>query len=94
MSFSSFSTTANQSMCRVPMANTSLVSLSVADPDPLGSGNRCLFDPSIRDPGWVKSQDPEPFFRVKILKFFYADPGSGMENNSDPGWEKVGSGPG
>jgi hypothetical protein len=26
---------------------------SVADPDP-------GFDPSIRDPGWVKSQDPDP----------------------------------
>jgi hypothetical protein len=31
-----------------------------------GSGIRCLFDPWIRDPGWVKSQDP--------------DPGSGMNN--------------
>ena len=37
--------------------------ISVADPD-LGSG--CLFDPWIRDLGWVKSQDP--------------DPGSGMNN--------------
>jgi serine/threonine protein kinase len=25
-----------------------------------GSGIRCLFDPGIRDPGWVKSQDPDP----------------------------------
>jgi hypothetical protein len=25
-----------------------------------GSGIRCLFDPWIRDPGWVKSQDPDP----------------------------------
>jgi hypothetical protein len=50
----------------------------------------------IRDPGWVKSNDPESgsgmknpdhiseiletiFFLVKILKFFDADPGSGME---------------
>jgi hypothetical protein len=32
----------------------------------LGSGIRCLFDPWIRDPGWVKSQDP--------------DLGSGMNN--------------
>jgi hypothetical protein len=23
-----------------------------------GSGIRCLFDPEIRDPGWVKNQDP------------------------------------
>jgi hypothetical protein len=29
---------------------------SVADPGP---GNRC-FDPWIRDPGWVKNQDPDP----------------------------------
>jgi hypothetical protein len=30
-----------------------------------------------------------------VLKFFDADPGSGMEKNSDPGWKKlkkVGSG--
>jgi hypothetical protein len=56
---------------------------------------------SPRDPGWVKSQDPDPgipgsginnlyrifesletIFWVKILKFFY----------SDPGWKKFGSG--
>jgi hypothetical protein len=43
-------------------------STSVADPDPI-SGIRCLFDPWIRDPGWVESQHP--------------DPGSGM-NNPDP----------
>ncbi len=30
---------------------------SVADPDP---GIRCLFDPWIRDPGWVESQHPDP----------------------------------
>jgi len=30
---------------------------SVADP---GSGTRCLFDPWIRDPGWVESQHPDP----------------------------------
>jgi hypothetical protein len=29
---------------------------------------------------------------VKIVKFFDADPGSGMERNLDPGWEKFGSG--
>ncbi len=38
---------------------------SGADQDP-GSGIRCLFDPWIRDPGWVESQHP--------------DPGSGMNN--------------
>jgi hypothetical protein len=34
------------------------------------------------------------FFGVKILKFFDADPGSGMEKVwiRDPGWKKVGSG--
>jgi hypothetical protein len=25
-----------------------------------GSGIRCLFDPWIWDPGWVKIQDPDP----------------------------------
>ncbi len=25
-----------------------------------GSGIRCLFDLWIRDPGWVKNQDPDP----------------------------------
>ncbi len=52
------------------------------------------------DPGWVKSKDPDPgwttrimfprahkpFFWVKILKLFDADPGW---KNSDPGWKKV-----
>jgi hypothetical protein len=49
------------------------------------------FDPWIRDPGWLKSQDPDPgsgmnnpdhisksletIFWVKIFKFFDADPG-------------------
>jgi hypothetical protein len=34
------------------------------------------------------------FFWVEILKFFDADPGSGMELGRiwDPGWKKVGSG--
>jgi hypothetical protein len=58
-----------------------------------GSGIWSLFDPRIRDPGWVLSPDPgsgmnnpdhmseslETIFWVKILKFFDADPGSGME---------------
>ncbi len=59
---------------------------------------RGLFDPWIRDPGWVTYQDPgygsgmnnqdhiseclETFFWVKILKFF----------DADPGWKKFGSG--
>jgi hypothetical protein len=75
-----------------------------------GSGIRCLFDPWIRDPGWVKNQDPvrdgkksgsgsgmnnpdhiseslETIFGLKILKFFYSDPGSGIRDGkySDPG---------
>ncbi len=55
-----------------------------------GSGVRCLFDPCIRDPGWAKirirmnnpdhiSKSIETFFSVRILKFFDADPRSGME---------------
>jgi hypothetical protein len=56
------------------------------------SGIRCLFDPWIRDPGWVniriRDEQPGSYFRelaikiifwVKILKFFNGDPGSGME---------------
>jgi hypothetical protein len=62
-----------------------------------GSGIRCLFDPWIRDPGWVKksgsgsgmnnldhiSESLEHFLGVKILKFFDADAGSGI-NILDP----------
>ncbi len=48
---------------------------SVADPDP-GSGIRCLFDPWIRDPGWVKNQGPDP------------GSGSGM-NNPDHNYESL-----
>jgi hypothetical protein len=58
---------------------------SVADP--------VTFLPWIRDPGWVKSLDPDPdeqpesyfselknnFFGVKILYFFDEDSGSDME---------------
>jgi hypothetical protein len=62
-----------------------------------GSGSRIrrLFDPWIRDPGWVKksgsgfwinnpehiSESLEIIFWVKILKFF----------DVDPGWKKFGS---
>ncbi len=62
---------------------------------------RCFFDPRIRDPGWVKNNNPdhisenlETIFWDKILQFFDADPGFGMEiiriqdprwKNSDPG---------
>jgi hypothetical protein len=58
-----------------------------------GSGIRCLFDPWIRDPGWVKklgsgsgmndpdhiSESLETIFWFKIFKFFDEDPGSEME---------------
>jgi hypothetical protein len=59
-----------------------------------GSGIRCLIDPWIRNPEWVKksgsgsgmnnpdlmSESLEKVFSsVKILKFFDADPVSGME---------------
>jgi hypothetical protein len=59
------------------------------------------------DPGWVKSQDPDPMNNqdhisesletiswVKIRNSFMQirDPESGMEKKSDPGWKKFGSG--
>jgi hypothetical protein len=73
-----------------------LISARSVDPDP-ASGIRWLFDPWIRDPGWVKNQDPgsgmnipdliskssETILWVKILKLFDADPGSGI-NILDP----------
>jgi hypothetical protein len=75
---------------------------SVADPDPR-SGIRAFL--THRDPRWVKNQDPDPggatriifprackpFLWVKILKFFDADPGSGMEHIRirDPGLKKI-----
>jgi hypothetical protein len=41
------------------------------------------------------SDSLETFFWVKIIKFFDADPGSGMEKNRirDSGWEKSDPGP-
>jgi hypothetical protein len=40
------------------------------------------------------SESLESVFCVKLLKFFDADPGSGMEKirNRDPVWKKFGSG--
>ncbi len=73
-----------------------------AFPQCCGSGIRCLFDPWNRDPRWVKirvrirDEQPGSYFRdletifwVKILKFFDADPGSGMGKIwiRDPGWK-------
>ncbi len=56
-------------------------------------GILCLFDPWIRDPGMGERNNPDLIFEsletifwgFKILKFFYADPESGMKKNSDPG---------
>jgi hypothetical protein len=28
---------------------------------------RCFFDPWVRDPGWVKNQDPDPGTGMNIL---------------------------
>jgi hypothetical protein len=44
----------------------------------------------IRDeqPGSFFLELRNHFFLVKILEFYDADPGSGMEKNSDPGWKK------
>jgi hypothetical protein len=56
--------------------------IGIRDP---GSGIWCLFDLWIRDPGSgmnnpdIISESLKTIFWVKILKFFKADPGSGME---------------
>jgi hypothetical protein len=49
---------------------------------------RCLFDPWIRYPGWIKkiririrNEQPESYFGLKYLEFFDAVPGSEMEKN-------------
>jgi hypothetical protein len=56
------------------------------DPDP-----RSGF--GVNNPDHI-SECLEAIFWVKILKFFDADPGSGMERIRirDPGWKKLGSG--
>ncbi len=55
----------------------------------LGSGAPC-----IRDPGWVKSQDPDPVSRTNNpdhiffgLKYF-----DSLMRIRDPGWKQFGSG--
>jgi hypothetical protein len=62
-------------------------------------GKKSASGSGIRDeqPGSYFLELRNHFFGVKIykiLKFFDADPGSGMETVRirDPGWEKVGSG--
>jgi hypothetical protein len=69
---------------------------SVADPDP-GFGAVLTPGSGIRDeqPGSYFQELRNHFFGVKlykILKFFDADPGSGMETIRirEPGWKKVG----
>ncbi len=75
------------------------VEYSVENPDP-ESGAFLTPGSGIQDPGWVKNRNPDPgwtlgsyfrelknIFQLKILKFFDADPGSGMEKIRirDPG---------
>jgi hypothetical protein len=61
-----------------------------------GMGRKSASGSGIRDeqPGSYFLELQKPFFWVKILKFFDADPGSGMETVRirDPGWIIVGSG--
>jgi hypothetical protein len=88
--------------CRISVLVTVLICLADFLYQCCGSGYwiRCLFDPWIQDPGWVKSQ-PGSYFSelrnhflgLKILKFLHTDPGglkkfgSGMEKRRirDPG---------
>ncbi len=77
---------------------------SVADPGSgafltpgSGMGRKSASGSGIRDeqPRSYFLELRNHFFGVKILKFFDADPGSGMETVvriRDPGWKKVGSG--
>jgi hypothetical protein len=56
-----------------------------------------MIDPWIRDPGWVKSKDPDPGWKKLgsgIRDGKNSDPGSGMGKPRirDPGWRKFGSG--
>jgi hypothetical protein len=45
-----------------------------------GSGIRCLFDLWIRDPRWVKNQEPDP----DLGSGAFLTPGSGIGTNQDP----------
>jgi hypothetical protein len=49
------------------------ITTSDADPDP-GSEIKCLFDPWIWDPGWVKNQDQDQDQRTTRITFD-VDPG-------------------
>jgi hypothetical protein len=80
-----------------------ICSCSVADPDP-GSGNGCLFDPWIRDPGWVESQHPDPesgmnnpdhiFKSLETIFFYFFGVKILKFFDGDPGsgWRQFGSG--
>jgi hypothetical protein len=62
-----------------------------------GSGIRCLFDPWIRDPGWVKSQVPDPGFGSELNNLDHIS--ESLETifwvkilkffDADPGWKKI-----
>jgi hypothetical protein len=47
-----------------------LVVHNIAEPDP-GSGILCLFDPWIREPGWIKNsfriRDPDPRWTTRLI---------------------------
>jgi hypothetical protein len=58
---------------------SSHLSSSVADPDPgSGMGKKSGFGSGMSNPDHI-SESLETIFWVKILKFFDADPGSGLE---------------
>jgi hypothetical protein len=69
-----------------------------------GSGIRCLFDPWIRDPGWVESQHPDPgsgmnnpdlifeSLETIILDFLGLKYVNSLMRIRDPGWRQFGSG--
>ncbi len=42
------------------VVNSSMSSIKYLTVLRSGPGIRCLFDPWIREPGWVKNQDPDP----------------------------------
>ncbi len=86
--------------------NNTVLRIRIWDPMPFwpldpvsGMGRKSASRSGIRDeqPGSYFLELRNHFFGfygVKILKFFDADPGSGMETVRirDPGWKKVGSG--
>ncbi len=63
-----------------------------------GSGIQCFFDPWIRDPGWVKKQDPDPGWTSRIIfpraweTIFWVKILNSLMQIPDTGWKKFGSG--